>query len=202
VRTDEPVELAVARVLACRGRVLFSENWWWRAAFGLLFWDVIFTPLPGVFLHPFQTGPVDLYQPEFRPRRAAMVDHQLARVAAADTAMLIAEIERQWGQKCGITNDFVMWEPRVLEAILAALPHCSAALLARVFDRLVGNLSWYRRGFPDLMVLTASGIELHEVKGPGDQLRPEQRSWLELFTTAGVPAHVARVRWAGGSPRS
>ena len=46
------------------------------------------------------------------------------------------------------------------------------------------------------------GIELHEVKGPGDQLRPEQRSWLELFTTAGVPAHVARVRWAGGSPRS
>lgn len=196
-RRDEPVEVAVAHALATRGAVHFTENWWWRAVFGLLFWDAIFAPLPGVFLHPFQTGPADLYQPEFRSRREALIAERLDWIGAAGAAALRSTAAACWEAKSGIANDFVGWEPRALDVVLEALGHVEGKVLAAVFDRLIGNLRWYRRGFPDLMVLTPTGVELHEVKGPGDQLRPEQRAWLDFFAQLGVPSVVARVKWSG-----
>ena len=46
-----------------------------------------------------------------------------------------------------------------------------------------------RRGFPDLTLLSKSGeLSFVEVKGPGDQLRPEQREWLTLLPRWGFPA--------------
>lgn len=196
VRTDEPVELAVARALASRGQVLFSENWWWRAAFGLLFWEVVFAPVAGVFLHPFQTAPTDLYEPQFRRRREQLIEDRLAMIATANPSALQQCAVECWRAKCGIANDFVAWEPGVLDLVCTALPHVAGHLLAAVFDRLLANLRWYRRGFPDLLVLAPDGLELHEVKGPGDQLRPEQRSWLEFFAKLGVPSVVAVVKWS------
>ena len=44
-------------------------------------------------------------------------------------------------------------------------------------------------GLPDLTLLSRSGeLSFVEVKGPGDQLRPEQREWLTLLPRWGFPA--------------
>jgi hypothetical protein len=37
--------------------------------FGLLFWDVLFYPLPGVFTTPYQSAPHDLHNRHFLERR-------------------------------------------------------------------------------------------------------------------------------------
>ncbi len=39
-----------------------------------------------------------------------------------------------------------------------------------------------------------------EVKGPGDQLQPNQKRWLQALEEVGVDASVVDVRWAAGSP--
>jgi hypothetical protein len=33
------------------------------------------------------------------------------------------------------------------------------------------------------------------VKGPGDQLRREQRVWFDFFARERIPARVLRVEW-------
>ena len=46
-----------------------------------------------------------------------------------------------------------------------------------------------RRGFPDLTVLSEEGeLAFYEVKAPGDQLRFEQRVWLQALATMGFQA--------------
>ena len=40
-----------------------------RGLFGLLFWEVIFAPNDGAFFHPYQSGPADLFDADFYPRR-------------------------------------------------------------------------------------------------------------------------------------
>ena len=41
-----------------------------------------------------------------------------------------------------------------------------------------------------------AGYELLEVKGPGDQLRPNQERWLRFFGEHAIPARVMRVERA------
>ena len=62
-RPGVAVEQQVVDHLAEQGRIgFFAENWLWKSLFGLAFWDILFAPLPGVFQHPFQLGPLDLQQ--------------------------------------------------------------------------------------------------------------------------------------------
>ena len=70
--------------------------------------------------------------------------------------------------------------------------------LKRALDRLSRDLARYRRGLPDLFVVTpeAPGFVLFEVKGPGDRLRPEQVGWLDYLGANGLPCAVLVVEWA------
>ncbi|MBT3610191.1 MAG: hypothetical protein HN516_07605, partial [Gammaproteobacteria bacterium] len=49
--------------------------------------------------------------------------------------------------------------------------------------------------FPDLFVCYESGrVEYVEVKGPTDQLQPQQRAWFEEFNRMNVPARVIKLQ--------
>jgi hypothetical protein len=85
----------------------------------------------------------------------------------------------------------------MIQAGLARIPREHLAL---IFDRMAANLGLNRAGFPDLVLFppapTAPGrasYELVEVKGPADQLRPNQERWLRFFGEHGIPARVIRV---------
>jgi hypothetical protein len=65
-----------------------------------------------------------------------------------------------------------------------------------MFDFMLDDLEQSRTGFPDLTVFGGPRrYRFVEVKGPGDQLRREQRLWFAFFAKHDVAATVLRVEW-------
>ncbi len=193
-RDDTTVETLALEVLAEDGRSgFFAENWLWRSLFGLAFWDVVFAPVPGAFQHPFQYGPLDLSTPDFRTVRSDLVEERLGelRTLAEPGPRLLAVYDA----KCGTGNRLVPWGEELRDAIALALSRLHGEHVAVVSDRLSRDLKRYRRGLPDLFVLRDEepGFELVEVKGPGDQLRPEQGAWIDYLNENGLPASILRI---------
>lgn len=190
------VERQALEALAGLGRRgVYAENWLWKSLFGLAFWDIVYAPIPGAFHHPFQYGPRDLDSPTFRHARAEAIERRLAELAADED--LRPRLFDVFGRKIGKANALVSWHPGSRESLELALGLIRGPHLAKVADRLSRDLGRYRRGMPDLLVesQTDPGFELWEVKGPGDQLRPEQRSWLDYLNAHGLPAGVLKLRW-------
>jgi len=187
-------EQAALQALAAEGyRGFFAENWLWRSLFGLAFWDIVFAPSPGAFLHPFQWGPRDLFD-GFRAARAQAVEERLEHLAAEDDLAPLLEL---WDAKRGTASALVTFDAWVRPHLELALGVLRGAEVAAVCDRLSRDLRRYGTGLPDLL-LTHSERErvlLAEVKAPGDSLRPEQRGWLTHFAGCGIPATVLRLEW-------
>ena len=194
---DETIEEQVLAAFSADGVQAFhAENWLWKSLFGLAFWDIVFAPVSGAFQHPFQAGPLDLYTPDFRHRRARGIEHRLRALENGEWpgGRLLDVFDR----KRGIRNRLVTWSEGARPLLELALGHLEGRHLAIVFDRLSRDLQRYRRGFPDLFVVRPGRtptFELLEVKGPGDQLRPEQRTWLAYMERQKVPVSVLRVEW-------
>lgn len=54
----------------CEGKAL-------RTIFGILFWDIIFAPIPGAFETPYQTAPLDISHESFYTSRQHLIDERL-----------------------------------------------------------------------------------------------------------------------------
>ncbi len=173
----------------------YVENSLFPGLFGLAFWDIIFHPVDGAFMHPFQRGPLDLFTPAFRERRRDLIERRLREVE--DQAVMRARVMTAWQTRFPLANHFVFWG-RLSEALLStALERIPPAHLIAVFERLLRDPQHNRSGFPDLIVFPAGGgYRLVEVKGPGDTLQANQRRWLRYFDAHGIPAQVQSVAWA------
>lgn len=203
-RSEVTVEQQVLDHLAEQGREgFFAENWLWKSLFGLAFWDILFAPLPGVFQHPFQLGPLDLHggehgPGEFRARRREAIDRRLEALRGDPEPG--PELLERWDAKYGTANFFVGFFDGGRALLALALERLHGRHLAVVCDRLARDPRRYRRGFPDLFLLRdeAPGFELLEVKAPGDQLRPEQGAWIDYLGAHGLPTEILKVRWIDG----
>lgn len=192
VGSVEEAALAAAKAMGWQG--FFAENLLWNALFGLGLWEALFAPLPGAFIHPFQSAPLDVDSPAFYAAREALIQHRLA-VLRQDPALILRSAEAKWG----IANAFVNWKhltPDMLEAVVAHLP---ADALCAVLETQARHPRAFQSGFPDLFLFRQGACALWEVKGPGDTLRPEQRRWLRGFRSLGVDAQVVWVAWSGES---
>jgi hypothetical protein len=174
--------------------VHYVENTLLCSLFGLLCWDAIFAPLPGAFFHPFHSGPVDLYSPEFYPRRQALFEQCLARLEQPDYPQLLLE---RYRAKFGIQSPFVVWalldEP-LLQVALQCIP---AQHLRACFSRMLQDLKANRAGMPDLIQFypQQQRYRMIEVKGPGDRLQDNQKRWLAFAAQQGIAVDVCYVSW-------
>lgn len=160
---------------------------------GLACWDVVFAPIEGAFTHPFQSAPHDLWWDDFAAPRSAQIDQAIAILSAADdpAACLLTRFDEKAGTACDLTN----WRAITrtdLERVLRAMPQRLMTDLIRIVMTCPGRC---RTGFPDLFVVHADGrCEFIEVKGPKDQLQPQQRVWLQRLKEHGIAARVLRFR--------
>ena len=166
---------------------------------GLAFWDVVFAPVDGAFLNPYQAGPLDLFWEDFAvQRRAALAQAKAAlRCPERFVRILTATLEA----KAGIVNSLVSWrhlDAHRLSRVLEAVPH---AVLFPLVCHVIDNLRMVRTGFPDLLVLYgAGGYEFVEVKGPHDRLQPAQRMWFEHFRESGCNARILKFKCSSTGP--
>ncbi len=194
--TGERVEFSTLAALTNDGtlRGFYTENWLFTGLFGLLFWPVLFEPLPGAFFHPFQAGPADLYRADFLRRREVQINAQLATL---DTGGYTGLIKQCWQSKHGTACSLVHWPALSEELIDLALAIIPAQHLKVIFRHLLSDLRNHRRGMPDLSVfdLAQQSYRLIEVKGPGDKLQDHQTLWIETMLDNGIPIEVAQVQW-------
>jgi len=166
------------------------ENLLPNGLFGLAYWDWLYASVRGAFVHPFQTAPLDLYWPEFFEVRQDTCEDPLAKPDELKARILaIAEAKR------GISSQLVAWSVlsrSLLNTILGAMKTEQIQDLLRIVTE---DLRQFRAGFPDLTVVDQQGeIAFVEIKGPGDQLRPNQRLWIERLMQAQFNVYVWRFR--------
>ncbi len=182
---------ALADLSAGGGWGVHLENHLPMGLTALAYWDVLFMPVSGAFTHLFQHGPHDLFLDDFFvPRKMAIQSRFEQLHAASSTADLLLQT---WDEKSGTANAMLVWQalPRaLLVKILDALPKAHLLALTRVVIECPGRC---RTGFPDLFVQHAQGnCEFIEVKGPSDQLQPQQRAWLARLDALSIPASVLK----------
>jgi len=172
----------------------YTENTLFNAVFGLVFWDIIYAPVAGVFFNPFQSAPADLYEPGFREQRAHLIHDRLAELDSV--AALQRRVEACFHARSGIQNVFLAWRFLSWDLLELALLRIPLSHWLVVFERLLADLRSHRSGFPDLILFPAQGgYRLIEVKGPGDKLQKNQLRWMRFFHANGIPHEVAKVIW-------
>ncbi len=192
----ESVEhIAREHLAASAAPVYYVENGLINSLFGLLCWEAIFAPVSGAFFHPFQYGPMDLFSPTFRARRAGTF---AACLNALEANTYAARIRQTFSAKYGTQSPFVAWGLLSDELLDHALHCIPAADLRRYFERLLDNLSENRSGLPDLVQFwpAEQRYRMVEVKGPGDRLQDNQLRWMEFCSSHHISVAVCHVRWA------
>ena len=176
-------------VLEALGGGLHAENALFRALFGLLFWDVIFAPVPGTFQHRFQSGPLDLASEHFYESRRSLIVARLETLRGADLGRMVSD---RFERYHGVANALIGWHSYTAEE-LARAADAFGDRLGPILERIARHPSRHGRGLPDLLIFETDIPVLVEVKGPGDQPQIEQRLWHDALLAAGVDVRIARV---------
>ena len=188
----EAAALAVLTRNGGSGRHL--ENLLSLGMLGLAFWDVVFAPIEAAFVNPYQDRPADLYWSDFRHARSHLLESRFATLREPDA--IAREVRATAHAKRGISNALVDWRVFDAQLIDCATMAVPSATWTALFNYMIDDLEQTRTGFPDLALFFGPNqYQFVEVKGPGDQLRREQRLWFEFFAKAGVPAFVLHVEW-------
>ena len=169
----------------------FSENFSWRAIFGLFFWDIIFDPNLVAFHHPFQRRPSDLHLPAFYEKREQQIK---ALLASFDTNQELWEhLENQFIDHQGIANPFVIWIEEIWNMVEILANRIPIEKLKIILLKMAENIVENTRGFPDLLIWNETEIHFVEIKGPNDTLSNQQLYWQHFFKEIDVPSYVLKV---------
>ena len=193
--THSRIEYAVIDHLTTEERKLFYvENRLFTGLFGLLFWSVMFAPVRGAFFNPFQSGPADLYRPQFREKRMDLIE---SIFSALETDHYQDIILKNYQDKYAINNSLIHWPSLSRDLIHQALHKIPAKDLKVIFQYLLLDIRQHRKGLPDLILFdqNKNSYQLLEVKGPSDRLQDHQRLWMEEMIAHEIPVTLLNVNW-------
>ena len=191
---DTRVELAVADYLAIEGECHYVENSLLNGVLGLVIWDVVFAPVRGAFFNPFQSAPIDFYDPAFVSRRRLLLQQQLEKIC--NTTDMVRLVLERFENKYGISNPLVDWSSLNKVLLEKAMQRIPLSHWQTMMQRLLADLKQHRSGMPDLIYFPAAGgYEWIEVKGPGDRLQKNQQRWLAFFAAQAIPHRVLHINW-------
>jgi tetratricopeptide (TPR) repeat protein len=189
-------------------RGAWTEDTYWWEIMALLFWDVIFAKLPGVFTPQFgdfpskmQDMPRDLFTSDFYSRRRSLIEKRIQaltspRLFGFVTITLEDELknayERHIGKPCRPIED---WNRHSLEELLLAIKALNQAELMTIMRRLLEDFTENRRGLPDLFMADAAGRpKFVEVKGEREKIADHQIVWLTfLQRQIGISVEICRI---------
>ncbi|KAH7909857.1 VRR-NUC domain-containing protein, partial [Hygrophoropsis aurantiaca] len=172
-----------------------------RMIFGLLLWDILFSPVPGAFETPYQSAPLDVAEDSFYHSRKDAIEQRLQDIEDGEAVEIVKRIDgvhREKSTWCvGVQWDLFSSEDLV--QIVNCIGGKALAVICRVLcEDFAGRCS----GGPDLFLWNAEKgtCKFVEVKGPGDTLSENQKIWIDVLLRAPVPVEVCHVAERGLIP--
>ncbi|CEQ43030.1 SPOSA6832_04915, partial [Sporobolomyces salmonicolor] len=173
--------------------------------FALIFWDIIFAPVDGVFETAFQSAPLDLATDAFAIVRRPAITARLEAIERGDAVKFLKETDDR-ERPLGTWAVGINWEKFGQEDLveIVELAHVSAPVclqctggpaLASILTMFVEEYGHRTGGIPDLCLWnpTTATVLFSEIKGPGDKLSETQKVWIDVLLSAGVGVEVCRV---------
>ena len=185
----------------------WTENEYWWAIMALLFWDVIFARLPGVFTPEFggfpsamQDMPFDFFSPDFYPRRKKLIEKRIAELTQSKLfglrkgnieAELKSAFRRHRGKPCRPIDWARLTQ---IDSLIMATRVLTDQQLIQIMRRLLVNFSDNRSGLPDLFLARNGKPLFSEVKSERERVANHQTDWmLYLRDKVGVAVEICRV---------
>ncbi|KAK7057582.1 Fanconi-associated nuclease [Favolaschia claudopus] len=171
-----------------------SETQILTTLFGLLFWEIIFAPVPGAFETPFQMGPLDVGEDSFYYARQRQIDERLAAIRSGQSSAILADNDaRHREKKTGCIG--VSWDVCTREHLLEIVECLGGHTLASICQIFCQDYYGRSSGGPDLIVWNpeTKQCKFVEVKGPGDSLKANQKLWSHALLTARCEVELCQV---------
>ncbi len=213
-RAQEVEQLALAAYRAAGVDGVVSENQFFTTLFGVLFWDILFAPIPDVFQTPYQDAPLDLGTDAFYATRRDAIEARLRQIGEEGAGeRILREHDRRFR---GVLARGVAWERFSEEALAEGVVRLGGKRLVAVLGPLARDYRSWRRGLPDLLLWRSEGgfggvgcggeywaaggyevpgadVWFAEVKSPRDRVGPHQKAWIATLRRAGLWVEVCRV---------
>lgn len=177
---------------------LHCENGIVRMIVVLLFWDVIFAPIPGVFETPYQTEPFDLRTDSFYESRVDIIQDRLQEIEDGKHLEIIETVDqRERPRKTMCMGINWKYEYQDIIEIAECIGASPLASLCKIYFQEFGQR---QGGMPDLCCWDYEKklCLFSEVKGPNDKLSKTQHEWIEALAGFGIPVEVCHVQvWKG-----
>ncbi|KAI7871163.1 hypothetical protein BDF14DRAFT_1763886 [Spinellus fusiger] len=173
---------------------IYSENTILTTLFMLLFWDIIFAPIPGAFETAYQKLPLDFYSEVFYISRCDMINQRVEEISQGQHLGLITEVfEREKLLETACIEINWNLEPQDMLEIAESIGSSGLAYICKLMAEDFRN---HKMGMPDLCCWNyeEKTCLFVEVKGPNDFLSDAQKVWLDLLTTQEIPVEVCYVR--------
>ncbi|KAI1794637.1 VRR-NUC domain-containing protein [Ganoderma leucocontextum] len=177
----------------CEGRIVTT-------LFGLLFWDVIFAPIPGAFETSFQSAPLDIVEDTFYYSRQELIDARLEGIRDGKAAEIL---EQTYDANTNVMCVGVRWDLFQKEDLLGIVRCMDTDVLVAICRLMCEDYGARAAGVPDLIVWHEDEgyAKFVEVKGPGDTLQENQKVWIDVLLQAGMPVEVCHVYEEGDAPK-
>ncbi|KAF8503697.1 VRR-NUC domain-containing protein [Russula emetica] len=177
----------------CEGRIVTT-------LFGLLFWDIIFAPIPGAFETPYQTAPLDIFEDTFYHAREGLIEKRLDEISRNNVRQIIQNVDDEHRER-GTWCLGVRWDLFPKEDLLEIAECFKGEALACLCRVLCEDYAQRGSGVPDLFIwnYAEKHCKFVEVKGPGDRLQENQKLWIDVMQRAEVDVEVCHVEEQGKS---
>ncbi|KAG2363435.1 hypothetical protein BDR07DRAFT_1483688 [Suillus spraguei] len=146
--------------------------------FGILFWDIIFLPIPGAFETPFQTAPLDIAEDSFYHARRDPIETRLKELEDGRGEEIVKRVEAEHRARktwcVGVDWDLVE-EGEIVEIV-----RCLGGTVLSL------SVEW-----------DTGKCKFVEVKGPGDTLQENQKLWIDVLLRAGAAVELCSVHEHG-----
>lgn len=166
--------------------------------FGILFWDIIFLPIPGAFETPFQTAPLDIAEDSFYHARRDPIETRLKELEDGRGEEIVKRVEAEHRARktwcVGVDWDLVE-EGEIVEIVRCL----GGTALSVICHLLCEDYAGRSSGGPDLFLWNGDTgkCKFVEVKGPGDTLQENQKLWIDVLLRAGAAVELCSVHEHG-----
>ncbi|KAK7031303.1 hypothetical protein VNI00_013558 [Paramarasmius palmivorus] len=174
---------------------LHSETSILTTIFALLFWDIIFSNIPGAFETKFQAGPLDLAEDSFYYARKEAIDIRLQEIENGYARSILEKHDRMYRDQqtwCVGVN----WEKCKRQDLLEIIECASTEMLKCVCRLFCEDYAARASGVPDLICWDIENrkCKFVEVKGPGDRPSATQKLWFDTLLGTDTEVELLKVK--------